>query len=340
MPCRFMSRSRSEEDTISSPHDRLRTVMWVAAVAIAVIAIALRGRVVLPTGIVTADPFLTLGVVIAAAGFLEWVGFLGWLARTLVPESALPHEAFVRVLLLAALLSGLVNLDVAVVVAMPVAIRVARRTGIATGSLAIAVAATANATSFLLPTSNLTNLLVIDRAPIGFITYVRESWIPWIGVAILAIAGLTLALARCREPAGGVETTNERIAPLTAMLDLLPLFLAATGLRALLGTGLVLPGGFAEQAGLGSLLAAGVNNLPAAAGVHALTASGAWATVLAMAIGPNLLLTGSVATIICRRMAREAGADFDPVRFSLVGVVLTPALLIVAFAGLHLSKIV
>jgi Na+/H+ antiporter NhaD/arsenite permease-like protein len=83
-----------------------------------------------------------------------------------------------------------------------------------------------------------------------------------------------------------------------------------------------------------------VNNLPAAAGVHALTASGAWATVPVMAIGPNLLLTGSVATIICRRMTREAGADFDPVRFSLVGVVLTPALLIVAFAGLHPSKIV
>jgi hypothetical protein len=39
-------------------------------------------------------------------------------------------------------------------------------------------------------------------------------------------------------------------------------------------------------------------------------------------------------------MTREAEADFDPVRFSLVGVVLTPALLIVAFARLHLSKIV
>jgi len=32
-----------------------------------------------------------------------------------------------------------------------------------------------------------------------------------------------------------------------------------------------------------------------------------------------LLLTGTVATVICRRLAREGGADLGPVRFSLVG---------------------
>jgi di/tricarboxylate transporter len=238
-------------------------------------------------------------------------------------------------------LSGLVNLDVAVVVAMPVAIRVARRTGIATGSLAIAVAATANASSFLLPTSNLTNLLVIDRAPIGFITYVRESLDPlgrrgdpchrWVDVG-------TRPLPR----ACGGRANDER-ADRTAHRDARSPAAVPGGhtrLRALIGTGLVLPGGFAEQAGVGSLLAAGVNNLPAAAGVHALTASGAWATVLAMAIGPNLLLTGLRGDHHLPPDGTGGGSRLRPVRFSLVGVVLTPALLIVAFAGLHLSKIV
>ncbi|MGH2596176.1 MAG: SLC13 family permease [Actinomycetota bacterium] len=333
-----MPSSRSEEDTIPSPRDPLRTIMWGGGGVVLAAAVAFRYRVVLPTATLTAGPFLTLAVVIAGAAVLERLGVLRLLARTLVPDAAPPRTAFVRVLLLAAVLSGLVNLDVAVVVAMPVAIRVARRTGIAAGSLAIAVAATANASSFLLPTSNLTNLLVMDRAPIGFAAYVGESWIAWIGVVVLAIVGLTLVLGHGEERAE-VHETEERIKPLTAMLDLIPLFLAATGLRALLGTGLVLPGGFAEQAGLGSLLAAGVNNLPAAAAMHALSRSSAWAAVLAMAIGPNLLVTGSLATVICRSMAREAGAVLDPVRFSLVGLALTPVLLVTAFVGLRIGRI-
>jgi Na+/H+ antiporter NhaD/arsenite permease-like protein len=57
-------------------------------------------------------------------------------------------------LILVALISGLINLDVAVVVAMPVALRVAGRTGLPSSGFAIAVAITANAASILLPTSN------------------------------------------------------------------------------------------------------------------------------------------------------------------------------------------
>jgi hypothetical protein len=35
---------------------------------------------------------------------------------------------------------------------------------------------------------------------------------------------------------------------------------------------------------------------------------GLWAAILASTIGPNLLITGSVATLISRRIARDAGA--------------------------------
>ncbi|HEX3622720.1 MAG TPA: hypothetical protein VHT97_10430, partial [Acidimicrobiales bacterium] len=106
--------------------------------------------------------------------------------------------------------------------------------------------------------------------------------------------------------------------------------------RALLVGGIHLPGRLLEQAGVGSLLAAVVNNLPAAASVHPASGAGTWAAVLSMAIGPNLLVTGSVATVICRRLAREGGGELDPVRFSLVGLVLAPLQLAVAAVGLHL----
>lgn len=61
---------------------------------------------------------------------------------------------------------------------------------------------------------------------------------------------------------------------------------------------------------------------------------------MAMAIGPNLLVTGSVATVICRRLARDAGGDLNPLHFSLVGCAMVPAQLLMALAGLHLTKAV
>lgn len=55
-----------------------------------------------------------------------------------------------------------------------------------------------------------------------------------------------------------------------------------------------------------------------------------------MAIGPNLILTGSVATVICRRFAREAGADLPALAFSVAGLALVPLQLGVAYLGLRL----
>jgi Na+/H+ antiporter NhaD/arsenite permease-like protein len=54
-------------------------------------------------------------------------------------------------------------------------------------------------------------------------------------------------------------------------------------------------------------------------------------------IGPNLFLTGSVATVICRRIAREGGADLDPLRFTLVGLALVPLQLAAGAVGLLAS---
>ncbi len=115
------------------------------------------------------------------------------------------------------------------------------------------------------------------------------------------------------------------------------MFLAATAVRAMLGAGLRLAGAFPRQVAVSSLLAAVTNSLPAAAAVHATTAAGAWAGVLGMAVRPNLLLTGSGATLICRRIARDGGVRLTARRFSVLGMAMVPVQLGLAALGLALA---
>ena len=82
------------------------------------------------------------------------------------------------------------------------------------------------------------------------------------------------------------------------------MFLLASAIRALLGTGLALHGSFPRQLTTGALLAAAVNNLPAAAAILPAGTPGPWAAILATTIGPDLLIAGSVATLITRRILK------------------------------------
>jgi Na+/H+ antiporter NhaD/arsenite permease-like protein len=156
-------------------------------------------------------------------------------------------------------------------------------------------------------------------------------------MSALTVAVLTLALAG--RPNSGTGAVGDQRKSLRAVLDLPPMFLGASAIRALLGAGLTLHGGFVEQLGGGSVFAAALNNLPAAAAVHATGATGRWAAVLAMAIGSNLLVTGSVATLICRRIARDAGVQFGAARFSLLGLAFVPLQILAAAIGLHATGV-
>ena len=49
-----------------------------------------------------------------------------------------------------------------------------------------------------------------------------------------------------------------------------------------------------------------------------------WPAILAMTMGSNLLVTGSVATVIVRRLARESGGSFSAARFSAAGLAVLP----------------
>lgn len=205
--------------------------------------------------------------------------------------------------------------------------------------MALAVASIANATSILLPTSNLTTLLVRGSAA-GTGTFLTESWLAWSGVCVASIAAWTWVALR-RAPGEVVvpptiETIDRSWSLGRIARDLGAMFVIAVALRALFPAGVLLAGGFARIAATGSVFAAVGNNLPVAAVIRTAPA-GAWPATLAMAIGPNLLLTGSVATVICRRLAREEGSDVSARSFTAAGLLLTPPLIAIAYVGLRIT---
>jgi Na+/H+ antiporter NhaD/arsenite permease-like protein len=117
------------------------------------------------------------------------------------------------------------------------------------------------------------------------------------------------------------------------------MFLVASEVRALLGPGLAMHGGFVGQLADRAVLAC-AKNLPAAAASCPPERRGPWAAILATTIGPNLLVTGSMATMITRRrIARDSGATLAIWRFSLIGAALVPAQLAAATLGLHITGI-
>ena len=327
-------------DRISAHRDPMRVGIWVMAIGLVAAAMLLRGGRLVRAATTTGPPFLTLAVVIAAGLALDRAGVFRFLARLVVPTSATDWLAAVGVLGLTAVLSGVVNLDVAVVVAVPVALTVARERHLNAGRFAIAAALTANATSFLLPTSNLTTLLVLGHAPLTASTYAGQSWLAWLLVTALTVGALSVLVnrggQRPKSSAKGARlepsapsqastsadglltyaTTTRRSATL-ALLDLLPMYAGASAIRALLDGGVTLHAGLLGDVGITSVFAASANNLPAAAAILVTGSLSRWATVLALAIGPNLLLTGSVASLIARRIARDHGTDFGAVQFQL-----------------------
>jgi Na+/H+ antiporter NhaD/arsenite permease-like protein len=123
------------------------------------------------------------------------------------------------------------------------------------------------------------------------------------------------------------------------VLDLLPMFVIASAIRDLLGGGLALHGGFVAQFVVGSLIAAGANNLPAAAAVRTAATAVSWPAIWSMAMGPNLLVTGSVASIICRRSALDLGVRFESGTFSMLGAAMLPLQFLAACAGLALVRL-
>jgi Na+/H+ antiporter NhaD/arsenite permease-like protein len=264
--------------------DRLPVVLWAAAVSLTAAAACSRPQALLPAARATLGPFATLAAIIAGSVLAGRLGVFHALARLLIRDRAPRAVAAASVLAFTAVVSGLVNLDVAVVVAMPVALQAAGQHRMPAGRLAVAVAITANAASFLLPTANITSLLLLGRTPLPALAWLRGSWPAWLLVTAITAGLLSAWLARAGP--GPARVARDRPSARTA-LDLMPMFLAASAIRALLAHGIALHASFAGQLACGTALAAGLNNLPAAAALHPAGPAGLWAAILATAIGPD-----------------------------------------------------
>jgi arsenical pump membrane protein len=328
-------KNTSESARITSPSDPLRTAIWAAGIVLPIIAAALRPNASAAAAAATAKPFATLAAIILASALADRLGAFRVLASVVIPARG-PKVTSAAILTLTALLTALVNLDVAVVVAMPVAMRAALRRGLSADRLAVAVAVMANAASFLLPTSNITNLLLLGRVPLETAAYLSDSWLPWILVTAVTLGPLALWAANAQPGQARAVAAGPSA---RAVLDLVPMFLIASGIRALLGAGLAVHGSFTGQLADGAMLASAASNLPAAAAILPAGAAGLWAAILATTVGSNLLITGSVATLITRRIARDAGARLTIWQFSAIGVALIPAQLAAATLGLHVAGV-
>ncbi|MFL5790749.1 MAG: hypothetical protein ACJ76A_04540 [Actinomycetota bacterium] len=315
-------------------HDHVSTVLAAAAVVALVLAVSVAPSRLVHAMATTAKPFVEVGAIVA----------VGWLAVRLGAIESLTASwrrwgratNIVVVLGLCLLLSGFLNLDVAVAIAVPVAVFAATDVGLDAGLLVIAVANVANATSFLLPTSNLTNLLVMGTQPVAAAQYLASTWVAWLLVTAVTLVVLVPLILRRPTTVGGHPITMRWSLPRIAA-DLVAMFLVASGLRAIWASGITLPGGFATQTLSGSMLASIADNLPSAAVVRGGAGLGPWTAILAMSIGANLFLIGSVATVISRRLATESGVRFSLATFTLVGIGLLPLQLAAAYIGLRLT---
>ena len=166
---------------------------------------------------------------------------------------------------------------------------------------------------------------------------------------LVAAAGAAVLAARTLGPAPH-HTRRHRRSPNVPFL----FFVLALGIvvRAVVDNGLggalghLLPGGTTLPALLGTaalaaVLANMINNLPAVLAPLPLAVpagSGAvLAVLLGVNIGPNLTYTGSLATLLWRRIMREHDTDVDLEEFTRLGLLTVPAALILAVLALWAS---
>jgi len=173
---------------------------------------------------------------------------------------------------------------------------------------------------------------------------VNPAWAAFAGAVVLA--GRALAQRRTTTP---VKLGRAADVPfLVFVLGLGIVVAAVTGnglggaLRPLLPAGTSLPALLAA-AGLAAVLANLINNLPAVLVLLPLAAPSGPGAVLAVLlgvnIGPNLTYTGSLATLLWRRVLRQHGSGPSLGEFTRLGLLTVPAGLILAvlalWAALH-----
>ncbi len=323
-----------------------------------------------------------------------WMGERGRTSRQLV----------VAISVVAVAVTVLMSLDATAVLFTPVVVQLVAQRGVRSDPPLLATTKLANASSSLLPISNLTNLLVFSATGLTFGGFALRMALPTlaassvvVGAAVRsdrrtrltptptepvhldafawfvvgAIAALTVAFfvgsALHSTPAwiavGGaavvaaVALATRRAGPNALVRAASPGFLVfvvglAVVVQAAVDHGLgdaardVLPSGDGLLALLGmaavaAVLANLVNNMPATLVLASVVPSGSTALLLAMLlgvnVGPNLTCTGSLATLLWRRVVRAAGVEPSRGAFFRFAVLATPLALVLATLSLWLT---
>jgi arsenical pump membrane protein len=351
--------------------------------------------------------FLAAVFVLAAvahdAGLFDAVGAL--IARR---AGTSPRRLLVVVSAAAIAVTVLMSLDATAVLFTPVVITVVRARHARSERPLLATAQLANASSSLLPVSNLTNLLVFSATGLTFGGFALRMALPTVAAAAVVVAVMVggehdgplapdgvastsagvpldgfarfvlwalglLMVAFFVGSAAGIEPAwiavagavvvaavallRDRARPLPLLTATAPLFLLfvfglAVVVDAAVEHGLgdaardVLPPGdsllaLLAMTALAALLANLVNNVPATLVFTSVIAPGATGQLLAMLIGvnvgPNLTYTGSLATLLWRRVVRAEGVEPSRRAFFRLALLTTPIALVLATLMLWLT---
>jgi arsenical pump membrane protein len=103
---------------------------------------------------------------------------------------------FLLVCLLGAVTTILLSLDTTAVLLTPVVLATAQQLKLPTLPFALAAVWLANTASLLLPVSNLTNLLAINRLSMSTVEYASHMWLPALAAVLVTIAFLFLISRR------------------------------------------------------------------------------------------------------------------------------------------------
>ena len=104
------------------------------------------------------------------------------------------RRLWILVVVLASVTTMLLSLDTTAVLLTPVVLSLSRRLRIAPWPFALATVWLANTASLLLPVSNLTNLLLIDRLHWSVGRYTSRMWIPALVAVLVSVAILALMM--------------------------------------------------------------------------------------------------------------------------------------------------
>ncbi|MFT8704397.1 SLC13 family permease [Bifidobacterium aquikefiricola] len=108
--------------------------------------------------------------------------YLGYAVGKLCREK--PRLLFLFVFALCAIVTTVLSLDATILLLTPIVLQAASRLRLDHRPFSYVTVHLANTASMLLPVSNLTNLLLIAYGNMGFMTFIRLSWLPWL-IALL-----------------------------------------------------------------------------------------------------------------------------------------------------------